>query len=223
LHDRIRRHRARDPHHGRRRWRPREARERDRIEARDLREVRKVDAGEHVAVGDAVRDPHVLMLAMIVLGGFGEAYRREARREHRHLIAAAVEPVRPVNHPDVEVPQHPRREPGDVAGEIARGAVHLAAVVADLAEAARERGRREELAAVQTLLFAGQHGVDDRRGKAVARQHAGGFEHRGDTRAVVVRARRRQCGERHEARDRDQEEPSDERRGRHRSRLLEFV
>ncbi|CAM5415112.1 hypothetical protein RLIN73S_02445 [Rhodanobacter lindaniclasticus] len=70
------------------------------------------------------------MLAGVVLVRLGDPHRRVAGLQERHLVAAAAEAVGAVDHAHIEVGQVLVGEAVDGARQVARGRVHLAAVVA---------------------------------------------------------------------------------------------
>ncbi len=97
------------------------------VEAGHIGEIDEIDAVDRVAEGDAVLGADVLVLAVLVLGAFGDAHGGEAGPQHRRLVAAAAKAVHAVDHADIEVCQMLVGDGVHVAGEVARGTVDLTA------------------------------------------------------------------------------------------------
>ena len=70
------------------------------------------------------------MLAVIVLCGLSDPHGRIAGLEQRHLVAAPAIAVGAIDHDHVEIVQIAIGQPVEIARQIARGAVDLAAIVA---------------------------------------------------------------------------------------------
>src|SRR5690606_16324282 len=179
-----------------------------------------------------VLHPQILVLAGVVLVGLHDPHRRVAQVVERPVVATAPEAVQAIDHHHVQVRHVAVGDAVDVAGQVARGRVDLAAGEATgpgllgglghpgaLGEHARAgvvdhpgdaAGVADHVvvehrldapavvlgvlcqdpAAEQTLLLAGQCGVDDAAVEAVPAQDAGGLQRARDAGGVVVGARR---------------------------------
>ena len=229
-------HGAANPDRLGRRRRGRERGERGGVDAGDPGRIGEVDRVGHVAVGDAVLRPQILMLAVVVLVRFGQPHRRVAEIVEGAVVAAAAEPVEPVDQLRPHRRLHQRGDPMDVSGQLPGVAVHFAAhhparaglglrfrrrhrlredperhvvdVAADAGGVADDvvvehaldrppvllRVLRQLVPAEQSLLLAGQRGVDDRLVEAMPAQQAGGLDHGSGAAGVVVGARRVRLG-----------------------------
>ena len=113
---------------GRRRGRPCHCGQRDRVQPGELGGVFEIHVLDHVAVGDAVFDANVLMLVVVVFVGLHYSHRGETRFVEAPVIAAAAKAVNPVDHHGVEIGDVAVRHFVDVAGDVARRRIDLAAL-----------------------------------------------------------------------------------------------
>ena len=111
----------------RRRRRPREVGERRAVDPRDAGGVAEVDELQQIAELLAVLHAHVLVLVGEVLRRLGEARRRIALLQERDLVAAAQEAVAAPDQAHVHPGGRVLADLLDVARELARGPVVLAA------------------------------------------------------------------------------------------------
>ena len=100
---------------------------RHRVEARDLRQVCEIDAGDHVAIGDAIFVAQVLVLACVILGCLRHAHSRKPGFHHRHLVSAATEAIPAINKRHVKASHVLIGDDIHVARKIARRRINLAA------------------------------------------------------------------------------------------------
>src|SRR4051812_8666664 len=83
-----------------------------------------------VAVVDSVLDPHVLVLPVVILNGDGEPNRGKAKVEELGVVPAAAETVIAPHLADVEANVEPVSELVEIARDVARRRVILAAEAA---------------------------------------------------------------------------------------------
>ena len=111
-----------------RNWRrQRNARHGHNVQRSELGRIVKINPVNRIAIDAPILGAQILMLAVIMLIGFHDPHARNADSVKRAMVSAASEPVEPVDHHHIEIGNVLVSHAVDIAGEITRRAIDLAA------------------------------------------------------------------------------------------------